>query len=140
MPTIQEYDLQKAFTIFYKGERWKKGPQKGQWKVLPAALPGVVAWHTPNGGERRDAFEGMRLNDIGLEAGVPDYLFLWGGLYGLEFKKPGGKQPPTEQLSDSQRTMHPRLLAAGLVAIETVDNLDAAKAFVRRHGLLLPSL
>jgi hypothetical protein len=132
MPEILEFDIQRAFTIFYKGERWKKGPNKGQWKVWPAALPGVVAWHTPLGGTRRDAFEGARLNEIGLEAGIHDYLFLWGGLYGLEFKKPGGT------LSPSQIAMHPRLLAAGMVASETVDDLEAAKAFVRRHGLVQP--
>jgi hypothetical protein len=132
MPEILEFDIQRAFTIYYKGERWKKGPNKGQFKVLPAALPGVVAWHTPLGGTRRDAFEGMRLGEIGLEAGIHDYLFLWGGLYGLEFKKPGGA------LSSSQLAMHPRLLAAGMIASETVDNLPAAIAFVRRHGLVQP--
>ena len=140
MPTILEFDVQRAFTIWFKGERWKKGPLKGQWKVMPAKLPGVVAWHTPLGGERRDAFEGMRLNEIGVEAGIHDYLFLWGGLYGLEFKKPGGAQPPAKQLSDSQLRMHPLLMAAGMIASAVVDNPEDAKAFVRRHGLVQPGL
>lgn len=129
MPLPSEFDIQRAFTIWYKGERWAKGPLAGQWKAQPHQLPGVVAWHTPNGGERRDAFEGKRIKESGGEAGIHDYLFLWGGLYGLEFKKPGGV------LSQAQREMHPRLLAAGLVASAVVDNLADAKAFVIRHRL-----
>lgn len=131
-PAVQEFDIQRAFTIFYKGEKWKQGPLKGQWKAPPHKLPGVVAFHVPNGGTRSSAFEGKRLNEIGLEAGIPDYIFLWGGLYWLEFKKPGGALLP------SQIRMHPLLVAAGAVAGETVDNLHAAKEFVRRHGLVLP--
>lgn len=131
MPAPSEWDIQRAFTIFYKGERWAKGPKKGQWKVEPAGLPGVVSWHTPNGG-KRGRVEAIRFKMIGVEAGIPDYLFLWGGLYGLEFKKPGGDR------SDSQIALHPRLMAAGMIALETVDNLAAAKDFVRRHGLLAP--
>lgn len=137
-PVVQEFDVQRAFTIFYKGEKWKRGPLKGQWKVLPAKLPGVVAFHVPNGGSRASAFEGMRLNESGLETGVHDYLFLWGGLFGLEFKKPGGPQPPEVQRSPAQFATHAAMLAAGMVASATVDNLADAKAFVRRHGLLLP--
>lgn len=133
MPEPSEFDIQRAFTIFYKGEKWKQGPLKGQWKALPHKLPGIVAWHTPNGGTRQSAFEGMRLNEIGLEAGIPDYFFLWGGLYYLEFKKPGGV------LSPAQIRLQPLLMAAGAVAGETVDNLAAAKAFVVRHGLVLPT-
>lgn len=130
MPLPSEFDIQRAFTIFYKGERWVRGPLKDQWKVVPAALPGVVAWHTPNGGHR-SGIEAKRFKEIGVEAGIPDFLFLWGGLYGLEFKKPGGER------SDSQIALHPRLTAAGMVALETVDNFEAAKDFVRRHGLVI---
>ncbi len=132
MSAVSEFAIQRAFTIFYKGERWAKGPNKGQWKVEPAALPGVISWHTPNGGHR-SGVEAKRFKEMGVEAGIPDYLFLWGGLYGLEFKKPGeGK------LSAAQIALHPRLTAAGMVALETVDNLSAAKDFVRRHGLVIP--
>lgn len=126
MPTPSEWDIQRAFTIFYKGEHYRDGT----WKVLPAARPGVVAWHTPNGGNR-SAAEGARFRAIGVEPGIPDYFFLWGGLFALEFKKPGGP------LSAAQLAMHPLLRAAGAVAVETVDNLAAAKEFVRRHGLTL---
>lgn len=127
-----EWRIQRAFTIYYKGELWAKGPRKGTWKVEPAELPGVVSWHTPNGG-KREAFEAMRFKQIGVEAGIHDYLFLWGGLYGLEFKEPGGGR-----LGASQLRMHPRLLAAGMIASAVVDNLEMAKDFVRRHGLVSP--
>lgn len=133
MPDPSEFDIQRAFTIWFKGERWAQGPKKGEWKIEPAALPGVVAWHTPNGG-KREAFEAKRLVQSGVEAGIPDYLFLWGGLYALEFKEPDGGR-----LSASQLRLHPLLLAAGMVALATVDNLEMAKDFVRRHGLVIPN-
>lgn len=129
LPT--EFDLQKAFTIWYKGEKRKDGT----WKTIPAQLPGVVAWHTPNGGERRDAFEGMRLKESGVEAGIHDYLFLWGGLFCLEFKRPGQHQTPEDGLSAAQRAMHARLLAAGAVASATVDSLQKARETVINWGL-----
>lgn len=132
MPAPSEWDIQRAFTIYYKGERWAKGPKAGTWKVEPAAYPPVISWHTPNGG-KRDRGEAIRFKMIGVEAGIPDYLFLYGGLYGLEFKEPGGGR-----LSKAQEEMHPRLRAAGMVALETVDNLPAAKAFVRKHRLVIP--
>lgn len=126
-----EWAIQRAFTIFYKGERWAKGPLKGTWKVEPAALPGVVSWHTPNGG-KRDRVEAIRFKMIGVEAGIPDYLFLWGGLFFIEFKEPNGGT-----LTKSQELMIPQIRAAGAVG-EVIDNLADAKAFVRKHGLLAP--
>ncbi len=131
MPKPDEFAVQRAFSIFYKGERWAKGPNAGDWKVEPSALPGVVSWHTPNGGHR-SGIEAKRFKEMGVEAGIPDFLFLWGGLFAIEFKKPGGV------LSSAQIALHPRLKAAGIVAVEVVDNLADAKAFVRKHGLLIP--
>lgn len=130
MPDISEWAIQRAFTIFFKGEKWAKGPRKGEWKVEPAALPGVVSWHTPNGG-KRDRVEAIRFKMIGVEAGIPDYFFLWGALHFLEFKEPAGGV-----LSPAQLRIQPQLTAAGAIG-ETVDNLVAAKDFVRRHGLLI---
>lgn len=96
-----------------------------------ALLPGVVYWHTPNGGGR-SVVEGVRFKQAGVKAGIPDLLFLWGGLYGLELKKPGGS------LSPAQIAMHPRLLAAGMPAVATCDSLEAARAVLRQWGLILP--
>lgn len=126
MPAISEFDLQRAFCIWFKGELRKDG----LWKVVPAAMPGVMCWHTPNGGTRRDAFEGQRLKQSGLEPGIHDLLFLASGkLYGMEWKAPGGK------LSPSQENMHPRMIAAGLAGSVVVDNLMDARRWTFEQGL-----
>jgi hypothetical protein len=109
---VTEHDIQRAVCIW-----------------LDANLrPGVVYWHTPNGGGR-SVVEGVRFKQAGVKAGIPDILLLWGGLYGLELKKPGGS------LSPAQIAMHPRLLAAGMVACATVDSLEGAREAVRTWGL-----
>jgi hypothetical protein len=123
-----EFDYQRAFCIWLFGNPDKHGVPRA-----PVALaPGVVCWHTPNGGERRDAFEGKRLKEMGVQAGIQDLLFLrptqfqegvYGLLFGMEWKKPGGV------LSPAQRIMHPRLMAAGMAASCVVDNLADARAF-----------
>lgn len=132
-PTVQEYHIQRALVLWYGGEKWKKGALKGQWKVYPAELPGVVWWHTPNNGKREDdaALEGKWLKEMGVKAGVPDLCFLWGRLYCIELKKEGGHR------SAAQRDMHPRLIAAG-AWVETIDNLEGAKAQLRTWGLVAP--
>lgn len=124
MPKVLEFDLQRAFVLWLDGY-----PRDGvPTKPLPL-IPGVEYWHTPNGGTRRDAFEGKRMNQIGLKAGIPDLWFLWGALYGLEWKQPGGS------LNNAQKDLHPRLIHAG-ARIATVDNLAAGKAQLATWGLL----
>lgn len=127
-----EHDIQRAWCLWYGGEQ----RQDGTWKIKPAQLPGVVWWHTPNSGEGRDAFQGVRLKQAGVRAGIPDIILLWGGAFGLEFKKPNGRPAETQRSSAQVRTQA-ALLAAGMVACTTVDSLEDAKAFVRRHGLTL---
>jgi len=112
-----EADIQRAFCIWLDGG---------------ALLPGVVYWHTPNSGEGRNAFQGKILKQQGVKAGIPDLLFLWGGLYGLEMKKPGGV------LSPAQRAMHARLTAAGLVGVATANSLEGARQVLRTWGLVSP--
>lgn len=133
MPRVTEYDLQRAFCGWLDG--W---PKNGVPTKPPALAPGVTYWHTPNGGTRRDAFEGKRLKDIGLKPGVHDLLFLrptqfecgvFGLLFGMEWKAPGGT------LSDAQRDMHPRMIASGLADSIVVDDLQAAKDFCFKHML-----
>lgn len=124
----EEFDFQRAFYQWCVGWPDKHGvPTK-----TPALVPGVVCWHTPNGGERRDAFEGKRLKEMGVQAGIHDLLFLrptrfqegvYGLLFGMEWKKPGGV------LSPAQKVMHPRMMAAGMAASIVVDNLADARAF-----------
>jgi hypothetical protein len=128
-PKIEEHHIQRALVLWLDGN---PHPQTGVPRTTPALLPGVVYWHTPNSGEGRSARQGKTLKEQGVKAGIHDLLFLWGGLRGLELKKPGGK------LHASQLRMHPLLLAAGMVASETVDSLQAAKDVLRRWGLVVP--
>jgi hypothetical protein len=129
VPIIQEFDIQRAYVMWFCGERWEAGPAKSTWKIQPAKRPGVIGWHTPNGGHR-NAFEGKRLRQSGVLAGIPDWWMLFGRLYGIEFKKPGGV------LSPVQIALHPQLIAAG-AWIVTVDSLEAAKAQTIEWGLTI---
>lgn len=122
-----EADIQRAVCIWLDGNP----DAKGMPRTTPALLPGVVYWHTPNGGGR-SVVEGVRFKQAGVKAGIHDLLFLWGGLYGLEMKKPGGS------LSPAQIAMHPRLLAAGMVQSAVADSLESARATLRGWGLILP--
>lgn len=127
----QEYDLQRALVLWLDGNP----DASGKPRVTPALRPGVVFWHTPNSGEGRDAAQGLRLKQQGVKAGVHDLLFLWGGVYGLELKKPGLYTPPEKGLSAAQRAMHARMLAAGMVASATVDSLASAREILFQWGL-----
>lgn len=129
MPKITEFDLQRAFCIWLDGNPDRNGVPR----VQPALAPGVVYWHTPNGGERRDGFEGMRLNQIGLKAGVHDLLFLrrtrftegeFGLLFGIEWKKPDAKRVPLNRRSDQGRAAREHMIASGLVPERLADVLS----------------
>lgn len=127
MPKISEHDLQRAFCIWLDGN---PHPQTGVPRAKVMLAPGVVYWHTPNGGTRRDGFEAKRLKEIGVKAGIHDLLFLARGqLFGMEWKAPGGV------LSPAQLVMHPRLHAAGMADSIVVDDLADARLFCRQHLL-----
>jgi len=125
MPLPSEFQIHRAVVMWFRGV---------PGKLQPAGRPGVIMWHTPNNARREDttdsALEGKLLKDMGLLAGTPDLYFLWGRLYGLELKKPGGS------LSKAQRELHPRLIAAG-AAVETADNLPKAKEIICGWGLTI---
>lgn len=125
---VTEHDIQRAIVLWLDGNP----DAAGRPRVTPALLPGVVYWHTPNGGGR-SVVEGVRFKQAGVKAGIHDLLFLWGGIYGLELKKPGGT------LSPAQIAMHPQLLAAGMVASAVVDSLAGARSTLRAWGLTLPN-
>ena len=121
-----EFDIQRALVIWLEGNP----DALGNARTTPALRPGVEFWHTPNGGSRRDAFEGKRLKDMGAKAGIHDLLFLADGqLYGLELKAPGGKA------SRAQTDMHVAMMAAGMAASAIIDNLAGAKVWLFRQGL-----
>lgn len=113
MPRISEFDIQRALCIY----------------LDKYAAPGVVWWHTPNGGAR-DAREGARFKQIGVKPGIPDLLFLRAGrLYCLEIKDENGRQ------SLHQRDMQETLTAAGAAVYEVARSLTEAKDFCRRFML-----
>lgn len=96
------------------------------------ALPGVLWWHTPNGGFR-NAGEAGRFKALGVKAGVPDLLALHGGrLFALELKAPGGR------VSDAQREILADLEAAGASTAVAVG-LDEALAQFEAWGLIRAS-
>ncbi len=115
MPRIDEFQIQRAFVTWFRDAR----------------LPGVVSWHTPNGG-KRDGREAKRFKEMGVEPGIPDYFILWGGLYALEFKSPDGRQ------SGAQDTMQGAMYGAGLLGWLTTDSLRDAAAQVVKWGLVRP--
>ena len=120
MPAPSEHQIHRAFHWWFAG----KPPQ-----IIAARRPGVVSWHTPNGG-KRDSFEAKRFTELGVLAGIPDYFMLYGGtLFALEFKDDEGR------LSRAQLDLHPRLIAAG-AKVATVDNLADAKRQAISWGLV----
>ena len=88
-------------------------------KLFRAQFPavGLLLIHVPNGGSRKNAFEGWRLKEQGVRAGVSD-LFLpvaRGGFFGLwiEFKA----APPNDAaVSDSQEVWVKEMLEQGYAA------------------------
>src|SRR5262249_38472438 len=82
------------------------------------AMPGLVAWHTPNGaklGGKRNSkgipIQAARLKGLGVRSGIPDLLALKDGkLFAMEIKAPGGK------LTEAQEQMLIDLRAAGATA------------------------
>jgi hypothetical protein len=129
---IDEYALQRAFVIWLTGNP----DRDGKPRTTPALAPGVEFWHTPNGGERRDAFEGKRLNDIGLKKGIHDLLFLrptqfsegvFGLLFGVEWKKPDAKRIPVKNRTPQRLAARADLLRRGLASERVVDMLSDAQ-------------
>lgn len=97
------------------------------------AVPGVVWWHTPNGGARSKA-EGAIFKAMGVRAGVSDFIFVHEGkIFALELKAPGGRA------SEAQMQFLSEIDAAGaFTAMPT--GLDAALATIEAWGLVKPNL
>lgn len=61
------------------------------------AVPGVVFWHSPNGG-KRNIQEAARFKKLGVRSGVSDIIaYHKGEAFALELKAPKGR-PTEEQL------------------------------------------
>jgi hypothetical protein len=91
--------------------------------------PGLLWWHTPNGGKRRP-IEAAILKGFGTRAGVADLIFLCGGrAFALELKSDHGR-PTVEQM-----TFVSDFNAAGGCAC-IVRGLDRALQTLETWGLL----
>ena len=113
-------------------------PRKQPEAQLQRALVEHLRWgargdtwwtHIPTGGWR-SPIEAAIFKSLGVRAGSPDLLIIRAGqpLF-LELKAPGRK------LSPAQVECHAALQRVG-AQIETVNNIDAALAFLRRFGVL----
>jgi len=92
-------------------------------------VPGVVYWHTPNGGKRRKT-EAAILKGLGVRAGVSDLIFVHNSrIFALELKAPEGR--PTE----SQMEFISDLNAAGGYGC-IAHGLDRALKALETWGLL----
>ena len=92
-------------------------------------VPGMVAWHTPNGGERRPV-EAAIMKGLGVLTGVPDVIALHkGNAYALELKAEGGR--PTE----AQLATIAKMEEAGAYTC-IAEGLDRALAVLEAWGLL----
>lgn len=140
MPTADEFAYQRAIVIWLRGNPGKDGVPRKQ----PALAPGVQFWHTPNGGERRDAFEGKRLKELGVLAGVHDLLFLrptrftegtFGLLFGMEWKRPDAKKVPIARRSARHLDLRAQSVANGWTPPHLVDMLSDSQLEVH-DGLM----
>ena len=97
--------------------------------IRARGVPGLVAWHTPNGGKRKP-IEAAIFKGMGVRAGVADIIAVHAGkIFALELKAEGGRPTETqlEFLADIER-------AGAFTAIAT--GIDQALATLERWELL----
>jgi hypothetical protein len=94
------------------------------------AAPGVVWWHTPNGG-RRSKREAARFRSMGVLAGVSDFaISLPNGRFGfIEVKSPRG------QLSAEQHEFLAAMKANGHFT-EVIRSVDGALGVLKAWGAI----
>ena len=96
-------------------------------------MPGLVFWHTPNGG-RRGRVEGAIFKSLGVRAGVSDLILAYQNkFFALELKAEGGRATK-EQLAFLQDIDR----AGAYTAL--IEGLDAALQTLEAWGLIKPTL
>lgn len=103
-------------------------------------VPGLVAWHTPNGGKRKP-IEASIFMSLGVRAGVSDIIAVHQGkVFALELKAPGGRatEKQLEFLADIERAGAFTCLAVGIdqaiAALEAWGLLRGSSVTVRACG------
>jgi len=92
-------------------------------------MPGVFAFHVPNGG-KRGIVEAVKFKRMGVKAGVPDVIALAGGkVHALELKAPGGRLSPAQR-----QTMIDMESAGARTAV--ASSLDEALITLEVWGIL----
>lgn len=130
-----------------RGEKPRRGEIEGEEQCVVveefrARFPvhGELLIHIPNGGSRKNAFEGYRLKRQGVRAGVSDLLLpvARGGYFGLwiEFKA----TPPNDAaVSASQQEWVDLMLAEGYQA-QVCLGIDAAMCVLLEYMAQPPTL
>lgn len=95
------------------------------WVVMPPAL-----WTTfPAGWTAMNKGQAGRLKACGLKAGMPDIMVFHDGFtLGIELKAGG------HGLTEAQKEMHPKLLAAG-VRVCVARSIDVVEHILRVHNI-----
>jgi hypothetical protein len=97
--------------------------------IRARGVPGLVAWHTPNGGARK-SIEAAILQGLGVRAGVSDVIAVHDGkVFALELKSEDGR--PT----DAQLEFLEDMNKAGAFT-EICYGIDAALNRLELWGLL----
>lgn len=102
-------------------------------------LHGHLLIHIPNGGSRKNAFEGYRLKKQGVRAGVSDLLLpvARGGYFGLwiEYK---AAPPNSAPITKSQQEWIDLMIAEGYQAVACLG-IDAAMRVISDYLSLAPT-
>ena len=109
---------------------------QGLKRVLPES---AFLFHVPNGGSRHK-IEAARMKPMGVVAGVPDLMLIYGGrVFGIEVKSPKRKPKRAEletMLSKKQREAQASLDRAGCLCV-TVTSLIEVTDFLMKCGVPL---
>lgn len=106
-------------------------------------VPGLVAWHTPNGGKRKP-IEAAIFKGLGVRAGVSDLILVRrGAIFALELKAENGR--PTESqlefLADMARAGAFTAIATGLdQALATLEAWGLLRGATQSHAPALPGV
>lgn len=98
--------------------------------IRARGVPGLVAWHTPNGGKRKP-IEAAIFKGLGVRSGVADIIAVHQGkIFALELKAENGRPSKAQRefLFDIER-------AGGFTAMP--HGLSAAIATLEAWGLLI---